>query len=237
MADHGLGRVAHPDTERAAQLYPITANPLYREIAATTHYWFEGEVWLDQGNTGTCVGNAAAHRYADATVEHPGIDEAWARELYVAASGDETLQQGTSMILAARVMQQRGQISAYHWVTSPDELRNAIMTVGPVLIGSDWYASMDQPTLGLYDRAYLNVDTGSGIRGGHEYVLNGINLDPISGPPFYRMKNSWSRAWPGDSIDTDRTVYGPGTARIPCDQLEDLVFNHYGDACLITEVA
>src|SRR4051794_37032607 len=112
---HGLGRKPHPDTARAAELYPITAHPRYQQIGLAVAYWGEGSAWLDQGMTGCCVGFSFAHRYADQTVAHEGIDEAWARELYVAASGDTSLEEGTSAILAARVMRSRGQISAYHW--------------------------------------------------------------------------------------------------------------------------
>jgi hypothetical protein len=232
---HGLGRKPHPDTARAAELYPIREHPHYREIGLTIAYWGEGGSWLDQGNTGCCVGFSFAHRYADQTVAHEGIDDAWARQLYLDASGDTSLEKGTSAILAARVMKARGQISSYHWVTSADELRNTLMTIGPVLVGTNWYSSMDRPVLGANDRAYLEVDTHSTLRGGHEYVINGINLDPASGAAFYRLKNSWGRGWPADSIDTDQIVYGPGTARIPVEQLEDLIFNHGGDAVLLSE--
>src|SRR5206468_2149187 len=124
----------------------------------------------------------------------------------------------------------------YHWVSSPDELRNTILTVGPVCVGVNWYASMDHPQLGPNDRAYMVVDPSSGLRGGHEFEINGINLQPESGPAFYRMKNSWGRQWPGDALPGQK-VYGPGTARFALTDLEDLVFNHGGDAVLITEVA
>ena len=213
----------------------MTALPTYRVTTATAHYWFEGEAWLDQGQTGTCVGNALAHRYADGPVDHTGINEAWAQELYVAASGDTTLQQGTSALLACRVMLSRKQISAFHWVGSPAEFRNTLLTVGPVCVGVDWYSSMDRPLRGANDRAYMVVDPASGLRGGHEFEINGINLAPASGPPFYRMKNSWGRVWPGDEI-SGTPILGPGTARFACYDLENLIFSHGGDAVLISEV-
>lgn len=221
MKPGGLGRKPHPDTPKAAQKYPIRTLPEYRTTSTIYRYWWENGAWLDQGATGTCVGNAFAHRRADGPVRVSGIDEAWAQELYVAASGDTTLQEGTSGILACRILQQRGIISGYHWVTSAQELRNTILTVGSVCVGTNWYSKMFYP-VSQYSNAYLDV-SGS-LEGGHEYVINGINLNPASGPPFYRMKNSWNRTW----------AHG-GTARIACEDLEDLVFNQDGDAVVITE--
>jgi hypothetical protein len=226
----GLGRVPNPETPLAAAAYPVTAHPAYAVSLDTYRYWFEGEAWLDQGATGTCVGNAFAHRYADAPVLHTGIDEAWARELYVAASGDTTLQEGTSALAACRVMYRRAEISAYHWITSPDEFINTLLTVGPACVGVNWYPSYDHPQV-LYGsgRAYLSLDRSVAPRGGHEFVVNGINLRPVSGPPFARMKNSWGKSWPG-------STYGPGTARIPLDDLWTLLFSENGDAVVVTEM-
>jgi hypothetical protein len=212
----------------------VTRHPDYRAALDTYRYWWEGGAWLDQGQTGTCVGNAFAHRYADAPNPEVGIDEAWARALYVAASGDTTLQQGTSGLAACRELTKEGKISAYHWVTSADELRNTILALGSVCVGTNWYNSMFKPKLGLNSRAYMVVDKASGLAGGHEYVINGINLAPTSGPAYYRMKNSWGKQWPGDEISG--TVYGAGTARFACTDLEELIFNENGDAVLITEV-
>lgn len=196
----------------------------------TFRYWWEGGAWLDQGQTGTCVGNAFAHRVADAPVPEAGITETYARQLYIDASGDTTLQKGTSAILACRVLKTRGTISAYHQCTSPDELRNTLLTVGSVCVGVNWYNSMFNPKVAYgTGRAYMNVDRSSGLAGGHEFVINGINLAPTAGPPFYRMKNSWGTQWPG-------SPYGAGTARFALTDLENLIFGEYGDAFVISEI-
>jgi len=222
---YGLGRVADPETPRAAAAYPITAHPRYAVTTLATKWWWEGGAWLDQGPYGTCVGNAFAHRIADAPIPELGIDEAYARKLYLDASGDSTYQQGTSGLAACRVLKTRGTISSYHWVTSPSELRNTVLGLGSVCVGTNWYNSMFDPIFD-YNNAYLKVDSSSGVAGGHEYLINGIRLHPLDGPPFYRMKNSWGRGW--GHI---------GTARLVCTDLESLIFNHGGDAVLIAEIA
>lgn len=217
----GLGRLSNPETPLARQAYPIT--PLFRRTEATYRNWWQGGAWLDQGQFGTCVGNAFAHRRADGPVRVEGITEDYARKLYLDASGDTTYQQGTSGLAACRVLMQRGSITAYHWVTTASELRNAVLTLGSICVGTDWFNSMFTPVR-RYRRAWLNVDPSSGLAGGHEYVINGINVAPSVGPPRYRGKQSWGRQW-GDS----------GNFRIACSDLEELIFSRGGDAVLITE--
>jgi hypothetical protein len=212
-------------------MYPVTQREDYRASLDTVRYWFEGEVWLDQGQTGTCVFNAFDHRLADAPNVEAGWNESIAQMDYRLATGDATLEEGTTALVAARYYQGKGKISAYHWVTSPLELRNTVLELGSVLAGTNWYESMFWPkdTYGN-GRGYITVDRSSGLAGGHEYLINGINLEPDVGPPFYRMKNSWGKSWPG-------TPKGPGTARFACTDLEELIFGEGGDAVLITEVA
>jgi hypothetical protein len=204
--------------------YPVRGHPAYRTSTRFSRYYWQMGAWLDQGDTGTCVGNALAHRYADSPNPEPGITQDWARELYVAASGDATLQNGTSALAACRVLASRGEIASYHWVSSAAELRNALLVLGSVCVGTDWFTSMFHPVK-RYSGWYMDIDESSGLEGGHEYVLNGINLRPAAGPAFYRLKNSWGRGWGYN-----------GTARVECAALEALIFGRGGDAVLLSEV-
>jgi hypothetical protein len=180
---------------------------------------------LDQGQTGTCVSNALAHRFADGPTLHAGIDEKWAQDVYVAATGDTTLQEGTSALDVCRYLKATGRLSGYHWVTSMAELENTLLGVGSVCIGIDWYNSMFDP-IDRYGSLYLNVKPSSGLAGGHEVLINGIRLDTVAPePPFVRLKNSWGRGW-GNG----------GTVRVGFADLAALVFGGTGDCVLITEV-
>jgi len=224
MANYSLGRVKNPNTARAASLYPVTKRTDFRTLDLPPYrYWWENGAWLDQGPYGTCVGNAFAHRRADGPVRVAGIDEDYAIQLYLDASGDTTLQEGTSAWAACRAMMARGEISSYHWITSPQELRDAIRSVGSICIGIDWYNSMFDP-YPKYNNYWIDINYSSGLAGGHELLLNGVNLSPNSGPAFYRLKNSWGRGW-GKG----------GTVHVDCNALEELIFSHYGDAVVITE--
>src|SRR3990172_7973278 len=117
MARHGLGRKPNPETPRAASLYPVTRRADYRTTTATWKYWWQSGAWLDQGQEGTCVGHAFAHRRADSPVPTGEITHQWARQLYFDASGDSTYQQGTSGYAACRVLADRGLISEYSRMT------------------------------------------------------------------------------------------------------------------------
>lgn len=220
---HGLGRNPHPLTPEAAALFPITRQADYRASTSTYKYWYQNGSWLDQGQEGTCVGHAFAHRRSDAPVKTEGITHQWARELYYEASGDGTYQKGTSGYAACRVLMDRGTISAYHWVSTPEEMKNTLLTVGSVCIGIDWFNSMFYP-VPKYSNQYLTVDPTSGLAGGHEVVINGLNLNPVYGKPYYRLKNSWGTSWGYN-----------GTVRVLVDDLNNLLFNRGGDAVVITE--
>lgn len=225
MQPGGLGRKPSPETVKAAKAYPVTKKAGYPIMTAATYkYWWQGGAWLDQGQEGTCVGHAFAHRRADGPVKVEGITHQWARRLYYEASGDETYQQGTSAWAACRVLADRGEIDGYYWARTPDELRNTVLSVGSVCVGTDWYESMFDP-VSRYKNKYLKVDRTSRVVGGHEYVINGINLNPTRGKPYYRMKNSWGTSWGKH-----------GTARILAKDLEWLLFERNGDAVIVSEV-
>jgi hypothetical protein len=225
-----LGRIPHEETPQAAVLYPVTAHPLYSTAVREREWYWEGGAWLDQGDTGTCVANALSHRIADSPNPRAGITENYAQDLYVKATGDFTMDKGTSALTVCRYLKTHGVITAYHWISSADELVNTLLGLGSVCIGIDWFNSMDQleHRYGNDDAHwYLNVDSSSGVRGGHETLCNGIRLDTVEGePPFVRIKNSWGRGYANG-----------GTVRMALSDLNTLLFDHGGDAVLISEAS
>ena len=201
MSDYGLGRILDPETPRAAALYPVRADTTER----LRRKWNQGGAWLDQGAYGTCVGNAFGHRRADGPVQIEGIDQPWAQKLYLEASAlywgtpDTSMQKGTSAVSACQVLLKRGAIDRYEWVANwnaiPGDLRYTLLELGPVCVGSNWYQSMFSP-VPVGDQFYMKVNYATTVAGGHEYVVNGIDLDPEDGSdPYYRMKNSWGQSW------------------------------------------
>ena len=226
MIDYGLGRLHDPETPRAVALHPLTTDPSDR-----LHRHWKEPLRLNQGATGTCVAGCFGHRRAGAPVLIDGIDEPWAVKLYLEATAifygepDTTLQRGTSAVSACQALLKRGAIDRYewiaHWNAGPEQLRYAILERGPLCVGSNWYASMDTPSGG-----YITVDYTSRLRGGHEFLIVGIDLAPEDGSdPYYDMLNSWGPSWGRN-----------GKARFRLDVLERLIFEGWGDGVLPHEV-
>lgn len=224
MTPYALGRKPSARTPKAARLYPSHHTDAPLEAWDQPHrFWWDDGAKLDQGSEGTCVGHAFAHRRADAKVRVEGITHQWARQLYFDITNDTTYQLGAYSIDACEELQRRGDISAFFWVTDANELSTTLLHRGPVCVGTPWFNDMFFPEK-KFGNQYLNVS--GHYEGGHEYVINGIELSPEQGPPFYRLKNSWGTSW-GQG----------GNARIAVNDLNDLIFSQGGDAVLIKEVA
>lgn len=154
---------------------------------------------LDQGNTGTCVGHAWAHYSHDGPVVNGDVD---AIDLYVRATElDEwrendpftdrggtvqaNLQFGTSVRAGAKALRERGVIGSFWWAKNLTDVVHALLNVGPVVVGTDWYESMFRTDLN-------NAMWRAGdVVGGHAYLLNGVDTDR----KMVRVKNSWGRRW------------------------------------------
>jgi hypothetical protein len=153
-------------------------------------YWFANGAWLDQGDQPHCVGYSWVHFLEDGPVTQRGagpivdpsllyheaqhLDE-WPGEDY----------SGTSVRAGCKAAQARGFIASYHWAETVDDVVQALLEVGPVVVGTNWTTSMFEPD----EAGFLRVE--GPIEGGHAYLLNGVNV-PAG---VVRIKNSWGRGW------------------------------------------
>lgn len=159
---------------------------------------------LDQGNVGSCTGNAAMGCLGTepfySTIpfpKRPSINgqyaELGALDLYSSATGldkyngtyppDDTGSDGLSV---AKACQQAGLIKAYHWAFGMDDVLVALSNV-PVLVGITWFDTFDQPdSLGK-----INITRTSRARGGHEVVLDAIDTEF----ELVWFTNSWGSTW------------------------------------------
>lgn len=185
MADsRGLGRLPSAPDDRD-RLYPMRS--LFGAVPPVlTRHHRTGPV-LDQGNTSQCVGYAFRQLLNTAPVMQQGgpsatdiyreaqrIDE-WPGEQY----------DGTSVRAGAKVLHAEGYLSAYHWATRAEDVRDYILTSGPVVVGTDWLTDMFTPD----KDGYLPV-SGSFV-GGHAYVLCGYS----TGRSAFRIINSWGKGF------------------------------------------
>jgi hypothetical protein len=213
---YGLGRRHAPDQRDHGFLLREVVPAPTREIQY--RYWFQNGWWGDQADTPQCVGYAWAHFLEDGPLTQLGpgpilapsviYDEAkkvdeWPGEAY----------DGTSVRAGAKALQARGFISEYRWAFDLGTVVNALLTTGPVVMGTNWYAGMFAP-----DADGVIHLTGD-LAGGHAYELTGVSraLGRV------RLKQSWGRAW---GIN--------GHAWLTFEDLERLVHED-GEACLATE--
>lgn len=159
---------------------------------------------LDQGDLGSCTGHAAEALAgtdplfgaipADVQARPTGDanqDHLQAVALYSAATRLDSIQgvypptdTGSTGLAVAKAAQKAGLISGYQHAFSLDAALKAL-TVMPLIVGVNWYEGFDNP-----DAAGL-VKIGGQVRGGHEFLLYGID------GPGQRVlaRNSWGTGY------------------------------------------
>lgn len=219
-----LGRLVSEDTRD--QRFPMSA--MLRSAPARTRparYWNQSQWWGDQGNMPHCVAFAWMHWLEDGPITHRALPAPMIlpRELYCQSQqvdewyGDcsNPRYDGTSVRAGAKVLQGMGLIRSYGWAWDVDTMVQALLTRGPVVVGTWWYESMFHPG----KNGFVNI---AGRRvGGHAYLANGVNVKRR----VIRFKNSWGRTW-GKSGNFWMTF--DDTARLIREQ---------GEVCLAEEVS
>lgn len=154
---------------------------------------------LDQGNVGSCTGNAATGHLGtqpeDATLAGLiaaglTLNEAEALKLYSAAEvidGNGPYPPsdfGSSGLSVAKAAKNAGLISGYLHMTSLAAVQTAIQS-GPVIIGVNWYEGFDSPnSAGL-------VSVSGSVRGGHEFEVIGYDTQT----DLWEAVNSWGTSY------------------------------------------
>ncbi len=149
---------------------------------------------FDQGDLGSCTGNAMAGAAMTGPLFKAGrhLTEANAVALYEAATRLDKIpghyppdDTGSSGLAVAKAAQRAGLISAYHHAFGLSAALCALSRA-PVIIGINWYAGFDQP-IGSAAQLVLSGD----VRGGHEIVLDGIDVKA----GMVKGTNSWGLGW------------------------------------------
>lgn len=193
--------------------------------APTSRIWQEGPI-LDQGREGACVGfgwmgEALAEPIAPDPLPITAAAQNDALAIYHLA---QTLDDfpgedysGTSVLAGAKAMQQKGYLAEYRWCFSVDDLRDTILSHGPVVIGVPWYSGMYTAPSGL-------VTVSGELVGGHCLVVTGYfpewHIGGITAPMF-RWRNSWGPDYGinGSAYitvsDMDRLIHEGGEMCVP----------------------
>lgn len=224
-AGRALGRVHVEDPRDTA--YPMTlhlatvAPPVY-----TSRYWYPGTLVLDQDGVGACVGFTGANWMQNSPTRTKVVNQS-GFDLYNECKKIDGIPdiEGTYDRALMKVLEAQGRIVRYLWAQSGDELKQWILTTGPVLVGTNWYERMFDPehtgAVAGFKVGDFVLKIGGNVAGGHEYLIRGYSRPRDA----YKMRNSWGPHW----------GMAGGEAWIARADLERLVFQENGDACAAVE--
>jgi C1A family cysteine protease len=183
---YALGRLLeHDERSRAFQ---AAASPVLRTV---THAHFGAT--LDQGNTGSCTGHAAAHALATRPMYQKRQythDDAM-RFYSLGTQNDQWIgneypptDDGSSALGVCKGLMILGEISSYTHAFGLTHTLGATVN-GPVMIGVNFYEDMAK-----LNKAGFMIPGGD-ILGGHEMCLVGIN----TAGNYVTGINSWGPGW------------------------------------------
>lgn len=173
------------------------------DLSIESVLWTPGNV-LDQGELGSCTGNAMGGAIACMTGKP--ITENECIELYKLATHHDRIpgeyppdDTGSSGLAVCKAAKEMGYINAYHHAFSMRAALKALQT-GPVITGFGWYDSFDEPD----NTGYIEIKEGAVIRGGHEVFAYGLHIETTSEShidedlSMVLMQNSWGKDYGQD---------------------------------------
>jgi hypothetical protein len=205
LLDHPDARQVAPEVEVAAGDFRgavtcrlgrhVEHDPRSRNFAVAEEGEIHSVEWarhaapFNQGNLGSCTGNAMAGLLMTEPFYEPGrnFDEAVAVALYEKATRLDRFKgyyppsdTGSSGLAVAKAAREAGWIGAYRHAFSVHALKVALMA-GPVIVGTVWTEGMFEP-----DAEGVLHMTGN-VAGGHEYEILGWDEES----KHFKMCNSW----------------------------------------------
>lgn len=190
----GFGRLVAPKDDRDGNFLMRTIAPQIRAVAAPTprrRAYKEPLYRLNQGNTPHCVAFAGkGFTLAAPILQDPGYDPVTIyNECQKLDEWDGENYDGTSVRALMKALAARKWISGYVWGQSIDEatawMNNGF---GTIIIGTNWYASMDNVLPDGFIQSPQPTDTPIG---GHAYRVNWFDARKDG----YLIFNSWGDQW------------------------------------------
>lgn len=217
-----LGRIPVLDARSRlfsiSQFFPIGTPPVSKE--------WDCQLWLDQGLTSSCVGNAWAHYLASYPDPITGVTEDIALKIYHMAQILDDLPgenyEGTSVLAGIKAVKalMPPTVDNYHWCFGIDELILTLGYIGPVVLGLNWYSKMFDPD----DLTGIIHVSGANV-GGHAILAVGVDIFT----QMVKLRNSWGPGWgvKGDCYisfnDLERLLSEQGEACVATDKHQQVI--------------
>jgi hypothetical protein len=190
---HGKRLGRHVDA-RLRQLARPYAGPRKTVTSVT---WERGIQILDQGDVGSCTGNAMTGALGSGPLFKAlpagiTLDENEALKLYSEAEvidGDGPYppnDNGSAGTSVAKAAEDDGLISGFTHYTDLESTLQALMD-GPVILGVNWYSSFDTPAAD----GTVTIGADAYVRGGHEVVARVVDAEA----QMIGLDNSWGTSW------------------------------------------
>lgn len=218
-----------PTFDERSKDFPVRA-AIAERPKRRTKKWRNGVI-LDQGREGACVGFGWTAETLSTPVnvdltrlkaDAPHDPTQFAHAVYQRAKlideypGED--YDGTSVLAGAKVLKELGVVKEYRWCFKIEDVIDALLTKGPVVLGIYWYA-------GMYDAPNGVLKVTGEVVGGHCITAVGFVLakDSATGEDSILLQNSWGYSW------------GKwGLAEITVTDLKTLLDND-GEACVVTK--
>lgn len=191
--DQRLGRNVHHDSRSRAFAFRPERLTTYVSVLHQRYIPI-----LDQGDIGSCTGNAATGHIGSGDFYAPvqGLftgTETTAVGLYEAATALDSYtgtyppnDTGSDGLSVAKAAQKAGFISGYLHTFSFDDFMAAVQKQ-PVIVGVNWYSNMFNPDA----RGLVTIPKGDTVSGGHEFVIRGYD----DAYQELLADNSWGMGW------------------------------------------
>lgn len=186
---HRLGR--HIDHDPRSRNFPFLLDPAMKPKSKV---WSRSTKPFDQGDIGSCTGNATVGCLATVPLRQRDVtyNEALAVSIYKAATALDDIKgtyppqdTGSTGLAAAKAAVNRRFASSYRWGFGLNDLVLGVSNLGSAMVGTAWHEGMDTP-----DSKGLVQITGK-VRGGHEYQVIGYHLLADT----FECVNSWGPSW------------------------------------------
>lgn len=177
---------------------------------------------FDQGDIGSCTGNALAGALMTSPLWKPKriYNEVTAQTLYSQATHLDPVDGqswppndvGSSGVDVCQAAKKDSYLSSYRHCF---DFNTTMTLLGhyPVMIGANWYDSMDSPD----SSDVLTISPNAQVRGGHEWCM--VGLDPVS--KLIKAFNSWGTVWGQNGafylsfVTLERLLSEQGDATVP----------------------